>query len=110
MDDEAKPAIETKAEPVSSNDDMLAYGRAVGINNFDEADEYKDKLNILKKWAKAKGAKDLPDALWQIRQLQTRLGGPKFGQTMAEYLAQYAYLELERMTVDNQLKHFEPNG
>jgi hypothetical protein len=44
--------------------------------------------------------------VWQVRELSNMIGGPRLGTTMIRHLSQYAYLEMEKIKIDNQLKTY----
>lgn len=98
---------QTDSVPADGELEKLSIARTFGIENFDEMKKYDDQLSTLYEWAKLKGATSREDIAWQVRELRSLLGGPGVGTPMVRHLAQYAYLEMERMKVDKQMKEME---
>lgn len=90
--------------------ERLALARSLGLENLRDISRYHNQLDRIVEWAKAKGAVSREDVVWQVRQLMTRVGGPSLGNNWAQHLSQYAYLEMERMKLDGQLKEFEAHA
>lgn len=106
---------EVKPEPVSpviENDDSekLYLANSLGIKNLDEIRKNDLQIQRLVDWAKAKGATTREDIAWSIRQLAARVGTPAIGDGNIKHLSVYAYLELERLKIDKQLKEMTANG
>jgi hypothetical protein len=85
--------------------DLLA--KELDLKNFGEIKNNQDNLKLLMDWAYAKGAKERVDVIWAVKQLANRVGSPKIGNNWPQHLAQFAYLELERMKIEGQLKEME---
>ena len=96
---------------VSAGDFMTqhAIASAVGLENSSEISKYAHQIERLNQWATMKGAKDTADKVWQIKQLANRIGGPTIGNNWAKHLATYAFLEMERMKLDQQLQKYASN-
>jgi hypothetical protein len=96
-------------DPMIDNLTRDQIAKALGLQNFGEIKKNQDHIQRLIDWAQAKGAKDTTDIVWAVKQLANRVGSPKIGNNWAEHLGQYAYLELERIKIEDQLKEIE-NG
>lgn len=94
-------------DPVSGSVDQYSLAKALGMDRLGEIDKYSHQLDRLKEWADMKGAKDNMDAVWMIKELANRVGGPPLGNNIVQHLSQYAYLEMERMRLDKQLRQME---
>lgn len=95
----------------TSEDTYRGIANSLGIEKQSDQIKYQDQIQRLAEWAKAKGAKDNTDIIWQIKQLANRIGGPQIGNNWAQHLSQYAYLELQRIGIDRDLRSLEkPNG
>jgi hypothetical protein len=81
--------------------------KVLDLKNFGEIRKNNLNLKRLMDWAVAKGAKDRLDIVWAVKQLANRVGAPKIGNNWPQHLAQYAYLEMERMKLEGQLKEME---
>lgn len=98
------------SEPVTDEYERMSIGKAVGLKDFPEVRKYAHQIDRLMEWARVKGAKDSEDMVWQIRQLANRVGGPTIGNNWAQHLSTYAYLEMEKLKIDKQLKEIEGDG
>lgn len=87
--------------------EMLKLSNTLGLENVAEARQYQDKIQTIAKWASAKGAVSMDDAVNMIRELGARLGGPREGKRYVQNLAEYTYLELEKIKIDKALKGLE---
>jgi len=107
---EAVENVGVKQEPYTpSNDTKLAVGKALGITDLGKIDDNQHQIERLIEWANARGAKDDADVVWSVRQLANRVGAPGIGNNWAQHLSTYAYLEMEKLKIDKQLKEIE-NG
>ena len=79
----------------------------VGCRDFAEVKKNQHAIERLIDWGRAKGVKDTEDLLWNIRQLANRVGKSPLGMPIAKHLSTYAYLEMERLKIDNQMKELE---
>jgi hypothetical protein len=102
---------------VGSNGDIYvdefnrnAVARALNLKDYGEIKKNQDQIKRLIEWAKVKGAKDYTDITNSIKELANRVGSPKLGNNWAQHLSQYAYLEMERMKIDEQLREMEPHS
>lgn len=86
-----------------------AVARAIGMDSFADIRKNSIQIKRLIEWAKLKGSQSIEDMQWAIRELRNRVGSPKLGESMAKHLSQYAYLEMERINLDKQLKTLENN-
>ena len=108
--EEKVEGIGAKAEPYTpSTDTKLAVGKALGITDLGEIDKNQHQIERLIEWAQMKGAKDDMDIVWSIKQLANRVGSPGLGNNWAQHLSTYAYLEMEKLKIDKQLREIE-NG
>lgn len=101
---------DTPPAAVESNDqdvERLGLGRSLGLDDLKQIEKYSHQLDRLIEWARMKGAQSREDIVWQVRQLRNVVGGPGIGNNYAQHLAQYAYLEMERMKIDAQMKEME---
>lgn len=100
---------ETRALNVPQDGELegLAIGRSLGIDSFKELKKFAKETKQLTDWARMKGAKDIPDMIWQVKQLASRIGGPSIGTHTIQNLSTYAYLEMERNRIEKQMKEFE---
>jgi hypothetical protein len=94
-------------EPVVDELVRDAIAKELGLRNFGDIRKNQDKLKTIIDWAYVKGAKDRMDVIWAVKQLAGRVGSPKLGNNWPEHLAQYCYLEMERVRLDEQLKSME---
>lgn len=105
MDDTVQ--VGQSVEPVIDNLTRDAVAEILGLKNFGEIKRYQDHIKRLIDWAQVKGAKDRTDVLWAIEKLADRVGSPKIGNNWAQHLSQYAYLEMERLKIDQQLEEMK---
>jgi hypothetical protein len=92
--------------PADGELEKLALARSLGLENIQDISKYDDQLSNLLEWAKTKGATSREDMVWQVRELSNMIGGPRVGTPMIRHLSQYAYLEMEKIKIDNQLKTY----
>jgi len=116
-DVKAEPKVEAKPPepnnldvPADGELEKLSLARSLGMDNLKELSKYSDQLERLVEWAKLKGAKSREDVIWEVRQLANRVGGPSIGNNNVQHLSQYAYLEMERLKLDKQMKEMAVNG
>lgn len=104
-----EPVKEAESLETGLADDieMLKLSNTLGLENIAEAKQYQDKIQSIAKWASLKGAKSIDDAVTMIRELGARLGGPREGQTYMRNIAEYAYLEMEKLKIDKQMRSLE---
>jgi hypothetical protein len=106
MDDQI--SVGQSNEPFIDEITRDQVGKALGLKDFAEVKKNQDQIKRLIDWAQAKGAKDTTDVVWSVKQLANRVGAPHIGNNWAQHLAQYAYLEMERMNIDKQLSELGP--
>lgn len=94
--------------PIADELEQLRLGRALGMENFEDISKFRDHIERIGEWSKMKGAKDIEDSIWMVRELLNRIGGPRNGVSLARHISEYAHLEMERVKVDKQLRSFEP--
>ena len=104
---EAHISVGKVFDPFVDENSKVQIARALGLEKLEDVKKYQHQIERLTEWGKAKGAKDMEDLIWQVKQLANRIGGPRFGELNVRNLATYAYLELERMKIDQQLKEME---
>lgn len=90
--------------------ERTAVARALNIDGFGDMKKYQDQIKRLIDWARSKGAKDTTDVVWNVKQLANRVGSPKIGNNWAQHLSAYAYLEMEKMKIEGELREMEPDG
>ena len=110
---EVKP-VEVKtpeqiSPPAQGELETTALSDVLGLSR-EETSKYHDKLDTLLEWAKTQ-TKDhsIENLKWTVRELGFKLGSPPLGQHQANWLAEYAYLNLESQKINSRLKEFE-NG
>lgn len=79
--EEAEESVPSdKLEPTPGIDvrdlDMLAVGRALGMNNIEQVKKNELRVSYLIDWAKSKGANDQLGLVAEIKGLIHRLGSP----------------------------------
>jgi hypothetical protein len=99
--------MDGSSEPIIDEIVRDAVAKELGLRNFGDIRKNQDKLKTIIDWAYVKGAKDRMDVIWAVKQLAGRVGSPKLGNNWPEHLAQYAYLEMERVKLDTELKSME---
>lgn len=85
-----------------------AVEQIVGLD--DEADRYryKNSVDTLLEWAKTKTKDHTPEGIkWAIRQLEMSVGTTPFAEKKAPFLARYAYLEMEKKKIDDELNTYK---
>lgn len=107
----AGPAEPTdKLEPtpgVDANElDLLAVGRAVGMETLERVKKNSFRLQHLMDWAKQQGVNDQLGLVAEIKHLMHRLGSPSIHD-----LYVYTRLDMERMAAEGKMKKMEvPHG
>lgn len=107
MSDAESISVGQSNEPFVDEITRDQVAKALGLKNFGEIKKNQDHIKRLIDWASSKGAKDTTDIVWSVKQLANRVGSPKIGNNWAQHLGQYAYLEMERMKLDDQIKELE---
>lgn len=113
MDDTATPAdvarveVGQKSEPFNDNSLRNAIARELGLKDYGETKKYQHQIERLIQWAEAKGAKDNTDVIYSIKELAGRIGSPTIGNNWAQHLSTYAYLEMERLKIDQQMEELK---
>lgn len=69
--------------------------------------KYSMELDSIIEWAKANGAKNTEDIVWEVRHLLTNLGSPKLGDNPIRYLYRYVFLVNEKRKINKELQEFE---
>lgn len=110
--EEVLPPKESDAVGIPADGELekLALARSLGLENIGDISKYDDQLSNLLEWAKLKGATSREDMVWQIRELANMIGGPRVGTPMVRNLSQYAYLEMEKIKIDKQMKEMTINA
>ena len=113
--DTSKIPIETKevktpdqiAPPITTELEPKALSDILGLTREEES-KYHDKLDTLLEWAKTQ-TKDhsLENLKWTVRELGFKLGSPPLGQAQVNWLAEYAFLEMESQKVNKRLEEFK---
>lgn len=111
MSDTETVSVGQSSEPFVDFSLRDSVARNLGLKDYAETKKYQHQIERLIQWAEAKGAKDNTDILYSIKQLANRVGSPKLGNNWAQHLSQYAFLEMERLNIDKQLRELEvPNA
>lgn len=105
--EEEKVPIGEKNDIYVDEFDKNAVAKALGFDKFSSIKKYNHQIERLIEWAKMKGAKDHIDIVDSIKKLANRVGSPPLGTNIAQHLSTYAYLEMERLKIDKQLREME---
>lgn len=95
------------ADPFVDDSLKMKVGEELGLKDFGDIKKNQHAVERIIEWARMKGAKDSSDLLWNVRQLANRVGSSPLGQSLAKHLSTYAYLEMERLKLDKELKNME---
>lgn len=97
---------DAKLEPTPGIDvselDLLAIGRAVGLDTLDRVKKNSTRLEHLMSWARSQGANDQLGLVAEIRSLIHRLGSPSIHD-----LYVYTRLDTERTEAINKMRKME---
>ena len=108
---EAKEIVtpEQISPPVSEQLEHTAVSDIMGLDR-EETSKYHDKIDTLLEWAKTQTEDHTPENLkWTIRELGFKLGTPPLGQKLVNWLAEFAYLDMESKKLNKKLDQFK-NG
>ena len=98
---------ETLTAPAQQDIERSVMRDLLGVDDS-ELDQYHDKVNTLLEWAKTKTDDHSPESLrWTIRELGFNIGSPPLGQKLVNWLAEYAYLEMESQKVNKELEKYK---
>lgn len=94
---------------LQSSDEYVTnqIAKELGVKS-EETTKYDRDLQLLLEYAKIRGAKTLTDALWEIRQLQNRVGKSPYGSDIKK-LSRYAYLFKEQSEIEKELGRYGNN-
>lgn len=107
---EVKTPEEQLSPPIEGELETTAISDILGLAK-EESGKYHDKLDILLEWAKTKtDDHSIENLKWTIRDLGFKLGTPPLGQKLVNWLAEYAFLELESQKVNKRLEEFKHGG
>lgn len=82
--------------------DRVAVSQVLDMDGK-ELSKHKDKLDVIVKWAKSQGdIEDMTHLKWIVRNMESRLGSPNFGETRIARLARFAYLNLETQKLEKE--------
>ena len=82
--------------------------QAMGLESQEDMHRYQDKVDILVEYTKSQTKDWSPESIkWVIRSLEMKLGTPPFSEKRINYVAQYAYLMMEKRKLDSDIKSFE---
>lgn len=88
--------------------EIRAIGQVLGLEKGDELGANQDKLQTLLDYAKTQTEDHSLESLkWVIRNLEFKLGTPKLGEKIINYLAEYAYLSMESKQIEKEKARFE---
>jgi len=94
--------------PVVPELEMKAIAQVLGLENDLDLGKYEEKLGTLLDYAKTQTDDHSLDSLkWVVRELGFKLGTPKIGEKMVNYLAEYAYLSMEGKKIEKEKAQFE---
>jgi len=101
--------VDSKDIPIrimQSSDEVIKseIGKELGVKT-DETTKYDRDLTLLMEYAVNKGAKNLNDALWEIRQLQNRVGKEAIGDSIKKF-SRYAYLYNESKAIEREIARY----
>ena len=98
--EQISPPVVTELEPRALSD-------VLGLTREEES-QYRDKLDTLLEWVKTQTNDRSSGNLKTIfRELGNKIGTPPLGQKLVNWLAEYAYLELEELKIKKALKEFK---
>lgn len=88
-----------------------AICQVMGLENDGDADRYSEKIDILLDYAKTQTTdKTLEGLKWAVRNLEMKLGSPPLSEKRINYVAQFAYLELQQKKLQKEKEKFVINS
>lgn len=108
-----EPKSELKSEnnissPVLPELQEKAIFQVVGLDDSNEQSAYRHKAQTLLEYAKSQTEDHSPENLkWIIRSLELKLGTPPLAEKRVNYLARYAWLEMEESKLKKEKLAFE---
>lgn len=108
-----EPKSELKSEnnissPVLPELQEKAIFQVVGLDDSNEQSAYRHKAQTLLEYAKSQTEDHSPENLkWIIRSLELKLGTPPLAEKRVNYLAHYAWLEMEESKLKKEKLAFE---
>jgi len=85
-----------------------SVAEVMGIEDSAERNRASDKIQILIEYAKTQTKDHSPEGIkWAIRNLELKLGTPPLSEKRINYVAQYAYLLLEKRKIEKDIRSFE---
>lgn len=108
-----EPKSELKSEnnissPVLPELQEKAIFQVVGLDDSNEQSAYRHKAQTLLEYAKSQTEYHSPENLkWIIRSLELKLGTPPLAEKRVNYLARYAWLEMEESKLKKEKLAFE---
>lgn len=108
-----EPKSELKSEnnissPVLPELQEKAIFQVVGLDDANEQSAYRHKAQTLLDYAKSQTDDHSPENLkWIIRSLELKLGTPPLAEKRVNYLARYAWLEMEEYKLKKEKLAFE---
>lgn len=108
-----EPKSELKSEnnissPVLPELQEKAIFQVVGLDDSNEQSAYRHKAQTLLEYAKSQTEDHSPENLkWIIRSLELKLGTPPLAEKRVNYLARYAWLEIEESKLKKEKLAFE---
>lgn len=108
-----EPKSELKSEnnissPVLAELQEKAIFQVVGLDDSNKQSAYRHKAQTLLEYAKSQTEDHSPENLkWIIRSLELKLGTPPLAEKRVNYLARYAWLEMEESKLKKEKLAFE---
>ena len=89
--------------PTSDYLERAYVAKTIGIEDETGKKKFQDQIGRLIEYARHKGASNADEMTIEIKRLMNRVGTP-IGIHLARHLSTYAYLEMERDRLDQQLQ------
>lgn len=82
--------------------------QVMGLDNDQDKHLYSQDVETLLKYAKSQTKDHSPQNLkWIIRSLELKLGTPPLAEKRIKWMARWAYLNMEKSKIDDEMKQFE---
>ena len=95
---------------VNEQNSLNQVGQELGLKNLGEVKANQNSVERIMEWAREKGAATDAEIVTFIKELAGRVGSPTIGSNWAKHLSTYAYLELDKLRIEKQLKNMEKHG
>jgi len=105
-----EPLKTGKVLEVPADDPLLtATEQVLGVETHSDKARYGQKLGDIVEWAKQQTEDhSVAGIKWAIRDMQMKIGSPKFGESNIDYLHSYIALAIQKKDVDSKLKKYNP--